>query len=190
MDKEEQIAQQIQDINYLEKQEDEAMEGSEQEEDSDAEDMRRLINYSDSAESGEDEQMDGSDIDKDSDEEEGEDEVDQDSDSDSEEPALKSKKRTLKERMKEEQEIREKEKRMRSGTDQPKDIDDFERLIVANQDQSYLWIQYMAFMLDNVGIDAGRKVAERAVQSVGVSNDEDKLNIWTAFMNLESNFGS
>lgn len=48
----------------------------------------------------------------------------------------------------------------------------------------------MAFMLDNVGVDAGRKVAERAVQSVGVSNDEDKLNIWTAFMNLESNFGT
>lgn len=36
--------------------------------------------------------------------------------------------------MKEEQEIRDKEKRMRSGTDKPKDIDDFERLIVANQD--------------------------------------------------------
>ena len=66
--------------------------------------MRRLINYSDSAESGEDEQMDGShiDIDKDSDEEEGEDEVELGSDSDSEEPAPKSKKRTLKERMKEE----------------------------------------------------------------------------------------
>lgn len=48
----------------------------------------------------------------------------------------------------------------------------------------------MAFMLDNIGIDASRKVSERAVKSVGVSNDEDKLNIWTAFMNLESNFGS
>jgi len=48
----------------------------------------------------------------------------------------------------------------------------------------------MAFMLDNVGIDASRKVSERAVKAVGVSNDEDKLNIWTAYMNLESNFGS
>ena len=48
----------------------------------------------------------------------------------------------------------------------------------------------MAFMLDNIGIDAARKVAERSVKSVSVSNDEDKLNIWTAFMNLESNFGT
>lgn len=92
--------------------------------------------------------------------------------------------------MREEQEIRDKEKRMRSDQDKPKDIDDFERLLVANQDQSYLWIQYMAFMLDNLGIDAARKVVERAVKSVGISNDQDKLNIWTAFMNLESNFGT
>jgi len=29
---------------------------------------------------------------------------------------------------------------MRSETDKPQDIDDFERLLVGNQDQSYLWI--------------------------------------------------
>jgi len=46
-------------------------------------------------------------------------------------------------------------------------------------------------MLDNnLGIDAARKVVERAVKSVSISNDQDKLNIWTAFMNLESNFGT
>ena len=48
----------------------------------------------------------------------------------------------------------------------------------------------MAFMLDNVGIDAARKVVERGVRAVGMANDEDKLNLWTAFMNLESNFGT
>jgi len=48
----------------------------------------------------------------------------------------------------------------------------------------------MAFMLDNVGIKAAREVVERAVKSVAISNDQDKLNIWTAFMNLESNFGT
>lgn len=45
-------------------------------------------------------------------------------------------------------------------------------------------------MLDNLGVDAARKVAERAVKAVSMTNEEDKLNIWTAFMNLESNFGS
>jgi hypothetical protein len=57
--------------------EDEPME--DQEEDSDAEDMKRLINYSDSGESGEeDQEMEHeSDIDEDSDEEQGEEEDDE-----------------------------------------------------------------------------------------------------------------
>ena len=45
-------------------------------------------------------------------------------------------------------------------------------------------------MLDNVDINAARSVAQRAVKSVAISNDQDKLNIWTAYMNLESNFGT
>lgn len=48
----------------------------------------------------------------------------------------------------------------------------------------------MAFMLDHVGLDAARKVVDRAVKSIAITSEQDKLNIWTAFMNLESNFGS
>ena len=144
--------------------------------DSDAEEMKRLINY-DQSEEGEEEQ---SDADMEEDSEEGEQESDpedhdSEAESDSEDVQLntksKLKKRTLKDRLVEEQEIRDKEKRMRTGDDSPKDIDDFERLLVADQDQSYLWIQYMAFMLDNVDASAARKVAERAVKSVAMTND-------------------
>ena len=52
-----------------------------------------------------------------------------------------------------------------------------------------MWIQYIAFMLDNLGVEAARRIAERAVKSVSISNEEDKLNIWVAYMNLENNFG-
>lgn len=45
-------------------------------------------------------------------------------------------------------------------------------------------------MLDNLGIESARRVAERAVKSVSISNEEDKLNIWVAYMNLENNFGT
>lgn len=44
-------------------------------------------------------------------------------------------------------------------------------------------------MLDNLGVEAARRVAERAVKSVSISNEEDKLNLWVAYMNLENNFG-
>jgi len=48
----------------------------------------------------------------------------------------------------------------------------------------------MAFMIDKLGMESSRKVAERAVKSVSISNEEDKFNIWVAYMNLENNFGS
>ena len=61
---------------------------------------------------------------------------------------------------------------MRSETGaEPKSVNDFERLLVSDQDQSYLWIKYMAFMLDNVGIDAARKVVERAVNDIPMTNE-------------------
>ena len=106
--------------------------------DSDAAEMKRLINYDD--ESGEEEQnesMDSGDSDEEG-EQESDPDVDSDSDPETEEEVAttktKLKKRTLKDRLAEEQEIRDKEKRMRLGEDAPRDIDDFERLLVANQD--------------------------------------------------------
>lgn len=68
------------------------------EDDSDAEEIKRLINYDDDEEQGEDEMSD--------DEEDGEEELDEDS-SESEEEVKNKKKRTLKDRLKEEEAIRE-----------------------------------------------------------------------------------
>jgi hypothetical protein len=62
--------------------------------------------------------------------------------------------------------------------------------LVADQDQSYLWIQYIAFMLDKLDANAARRVAERAVAAVSITAEADKLNLWIAFMNLEAQFGT
>lgn len=48
----------------------------------------------------------------------------------------------------------------------------------------------MAFMLDKLGADSARRIAERAVKGVSISNEDDKLNLWVAYMNLENNFGT
>ena len=45
-------------------------------------------------------------------------------------------------------------------------------------------------MIDKLGIESARKVAERAVKNVSISNEEDKFNLWVAYMNLENNFGT
>lgn len=72
----------------------------------------------------------------------------------------------------------------------PQSVNDFERLLIADQDQSYLWIQYIAFTLDKLDIVAARKVAERAVKKIGMTAEADKLNLWIAYMNLENQFGT
>ena len=48
----------------------------------------------------------------------------------------------------------------------------------------------MAFMLEQLDAAAARRVAERAVKSVSITAESDKLNIWIAFMNLENKFGT
>ena len=64
-------------------------------------------------------------------------------------------------------------------------------MVGKQKEQSYLWIKYMAFMLDSdLGVEAGRKVIERAITAIPMGEDKEKLNIWTTFMNLEANFGS
>ena len=68
-------------------------------------------------------------------------------------------------------------------------MSDFERMLVADKDSSYLWIQYIAFMLENLDVEAARRVAERAVKEVSMTAEADKLNIWIAYMNLENKFG-
>lgn len=109
--------------------------------DSDAEEMKRLINYDDDDESAEEsnEEMssnseEGEEESEPSDDESDQEEISNNSSEEEENKDTKLKKRTLKERLHEEQEIRDKEKRMQTGKDAPKDIDDFERLLVANMD--------------------------------------------------------
>ena len=72
----------------------------------------------------------------------------------------------------------------------PQTVNDFERMLVADKDQSYLWIQYMAFMLDKLDMEAARRVAQRAIKSVSMTAEDEKLNVWIAYMNLESKFGT
>jgi len=61
---------------------------------------------------------------------------------------------------------------------------------MADKDQSYLWMQYLAFVLGHLDVEAARRVAKRAVKSVSMTNEADKLNLWIAYMNMESQFGT
>ena len=181
-----------------------------EQEDSDADDIKRLMHeeqkekeYSSSDEDGkvkdddEDEEMLSEDDEDGDDSEAGEQELvenDYEDSSDDEKKDGKKKKsgkKALRAQLRQEQEIRDKEQAMRSKFGAvPEKMEDFERLLVADYDQSYLWIQYMAFMLEKLDAEAARRIAERAVRQISITAEDEKLNIWIAYMNLESKFGT
>ncbi|KIW00070.1 uncharacterized protein PV09_08413 [Verruconis gallopava] len=72
----------------------------------------------------------------------------------------------------------------------PQSVSDFERLLLGQPNSSALWIQYMAFQLGLSEVEKAREVAERALKTIHMREEEEKLNIWIAMLNLENTYGS
>ncbi|XP_067114996.1 protein RRP5 homolog isoform X2 [Osmerus mordax] len=72
----------------------------------------------------------------------------------------------------------------------PQDAGSFERLLLASPDSSLLWLQYMAFHLQATQIEQARAVAERALKTISFREEQEKLNVWVALLNLENLYGS
>ena len=72
----------------------------------------------------------------------------------------------------------------------PQSVSDFERLLLGQPNSSALWIQYMAFQLGLSEVDKAREVAERALRTIHMREEDEKMNIWVALLNLENTYGS
>ena len=72
----------------------------------------------------------------------------------------------------------------------PQTSSDFERLLLGQPDSSSLWIQYMAFQMQVSELAYARKVAERAIKTINIREQTEKLNVWIAYLNLEVAYGS
>lgn len=88
--------------------------------------------------------------------------------------------------VKTEKKIRRKELIERS---MPKTPMDYEKAILVSHKSSYLWIRYAAFMLEKENPAAGRQVLHRALKKIDVSEEREKLNVYLALINLESEYG-
>ena len=99
-----------------------------------------------------------------------------------------SSKQKAKSHLQEELKIREKEVEKKVG--EYNSVEDFEKLILSDPQNSLYWIQYSAFILDNLGMDSARKIMDRAVHTVDIANLKDKMNLWIAYMNLENTYGT
>ncbi|CAH3151677.1 unnamed protein product, partial [Porites evermanni] len=72
----------------------------------------------------------------------------------------------------------------------PETADDFDRLVVSSPNNSVVWLQYMAYHLHTTDIDKAKAVAERALKTISFREEQEKLNVWVALMNLENLYGT
>jgi rRNA biogenesis protein RRP5 len=67
---------------------------------------------------------------------------------------------------------------------------DFERLLLGSPNSSYLWIQYMSFQLQLAEVEKAREVSRRALKTIHFREEQEKLNVWIALLNLECVYGT
>jgi rRNA biogenesis protein RRP5 len=72
----------------------------------------------------------------------------------------------------------------------PESNADFERLLLGSPNSSYLWIQYMSFQLQLSEVDKAREIARRAVEAISFREEQERLNVWIALLNLENVYGT
>ncbi|CAE6485208.1 unnamed protein product [Rhizoctonia solani] len=72
----------------------------------------------------------------------------------------------------------------------PESTADFERVVLGSPNSSYLWIQYMSFQLQLSEADKAREIGRRALQTIHYREEQEKLNVWIALLNLENQFGT
>ncbi|XP_055770329.1 protein RRP5 homolog [Salvelinus fontinalis] len=72
----------------------------------------------------------------------------------------------------------------------PQTAASFERLLLGSPNSSLLWLQFMAFHLQATQIEQARAVAERALKTISFREEQEKLNVWVALLNLENLYGT
>ncbi|KAF0686374.1 Aste57867_21818 [Aphanomyces stellatus] len=122
----------------------------------------------------------------------GDDDDDADEGEDNEDDeASKSKLKRMKKKLKEHEDmyVAYRERALAAGDSVPESADDFERLLAVSPQNSFLWIQYMAFHVSQTDIAAARDVATRATTKISFRDVQEKFNVWVAFLNFEHDHG-
>ncbi|KAH8383522.1 hypothetical protein KR009_009143 [Drosophila setifemur] len=109
------------------------------------------------------------------------------------EPAKKkrlSAKEKAKAEVKEEQRLREIEERNADPNARLETIDQYERLVISQPNNSMSWLKYIAFLLSNTEIEKARDLAKRAISTISFRETQELRNVWSARLNMELAYGS
>eukprot|EP00099_Drosophila_melanogaster_P023471 NP_651245.1 uncharacterized protein Dmel_CG5728 [Drosophila melanogaster] len=103
--------------------------------------------------------------------------------------AAKKKRLSAKEKakaeIKEEQRLREIEERNADPKARLETIDQYERLVIAQPNNSISWLKYIAFLLSNTEIEKARALARRAISTISFRETQELRNMWSALLNME-----
>lgn len=106
----------------------------------------------------------------------------------------KKKKLTAAEKFKlqreEETRLREIEAKYADPNHLPESIDQFDRLVLSEPNNSKHWINYMVYHLQSAEIEKARAIAQRAIKAISYRENNEQLNIWVALLNLELRYGN
>lgn len=72
----------------------------------------------------------------------------------------------------------------------PKTAGDFQRALLTSPNSSYLWIRYAVNCIEHQGQQAGREILLEGMKKIGMSEEREKLNLYLAWLNYESAYGS
>jgi rRNA biogenesis protein RRP5 len=72
----------------------------------------------------------------------------------------------------------------------PQSVADYERILLSEPHNSLHWISYMAFQLNLNEVTKARDIAKRALRTIDSREEEEKLEVRIALLNLENEFGS
>lgn len=72
----------------------------------------------------------------------------------------------------------------------PQSSADFERLLLSSPSSSFVWIQFVSFQLQLSEIEKARETGRRALQTINFREEQERLNVWIALLNLENSYGT
>lgn len=100
--------------------------------------------------------------------------------------------KNAKKRIKDDKEkaIRAAERRRLDESATPSSVTEYEQLVLASPNSSFVWIKYMAFLISLGELDNARKIAERAINAINFREDAEKFNVWVAWLNAENVYGT
>jgi rRNA biogenesis protein RRP5 len=74
--------------------------------------------------------------------------------------------------------------------DHEETVEELERLVAGSPQSSYLWIRFAAHLTGAGDLDRARAIMERALKAVPAERENERMNLWVAWLNLENVYGS